>query len=288
MMETNIKEVAAKVFNTTPAEIKIEYRLLGGMSNYTYVISYQDTKYTVRILGDGAEIFVDREAEKYNLSNANKLGLVNETIYFDIESGVKVSKYIPGTYINSDNVGKYYHQVAEVLKLVHNSNLRAYSDFDPIKRIEKYQKYSNNYDPQYEELKTWWKDYYLNHYQNIPHVFTHGDGQRSNFVIGADKLYLLDWEFSGNNDPLYDVSVFGQNDFNDAINLLPIYLDRTPTDEEYFRIRFYRLQQVLMWYHVALYKDQIGLSAKLKLDFKKIAHNYLQEGIYHYNILKEK
>jgi thiamine kinase-like enzyme len=117
-------------------------------------------------------------------------------------------------------------------------------------------------------------------------VFTHGDGQRSNFVIGEDKLYLLDWEFSGQNDPLYDVSVFGQNDFNDAINLLPIYLERTPTEEEYFRIRFYRLQQVLMWYHVALYKDDIGLSAKLSLDFKLIAENYLKEAKYHFEILK--
>jgi uncharacterized LabA/DUF88 family protein len=79
---------------------------------------------------------------------------------------------------------------------------------------------------------------------------------------------------------------FGQNDFNDAINLLPVYLKRKPTDEEYFRIRFYRLQQVLMWYHVALYKDDIGLSQKLNLDFKVIAQNYLKEAKYHFKILK--
>lgn len=286
-MENKIKKIAAKIFKVNQDEIKIEYRLLGGMSNYTYVISDNNNKYTIRILGEGAEIFVDRVAEEYNLAQAESLGIVNETVYFDVKSGVKISKYIKGEYITSENVSNYYEKVAQVLRLVHESNLKAYSDFDPIGRIEKYQRYSKNYDPEYEEIKKWWKDYYLKHYQNVTKTFTHGDGQRSNFVIGEDKLYLLDWEFSGQNDPLYDVSVFGQNDFDDAINLLPVYLKRQPTAEEYFRIRFYRLQQVLMWYHVALYKDDIGLSQKLNLDFKEIASNYLKEAKYHYQILKE-
>ncbi|MGI6782070.1 MAG: phosphotransferase [Acholeplasmataceae bacterium] len=286
-MENKIKKIAAKIFKVNQDEIKIEYRLLGGMSNYTYVISHNNNKYTIRILGEGAEIFVDRVAEEYNLAQAESLGIVNETVYFDVKSGVKISKYIKGEYITSENVSNYYEKVAQVLRLVHESNLKAYSDFDPIGRIEKYQRYSKNYDPEYEEIKKWWKDYYLKHYQNVLKTFTHGDGQRSNFVIGEDKLYLLDWEFSGENDPLYDVSVFGQNDFDDAINLLPVYLKRQPTAEEYFRIRFYRLQQVLMWYHVALYKDDIGLSQKLNLDFKEIASNYLKEAKYHYQILKE-
>ncbi len=286
-MEDIIIKTAAKIFQTDHDNIKIDYRLLGGMSNYTYVIEYQGQKYTIRILGEGAEKFVNREAELYNLNLVKQLGIINETVYFDVESGVKISKYIKGHYINSDNVSTYYEDVAKLLRYVHQSELIAYDDFNPLRRIETYQKYSNNYDLESEEIKQFWKDIYLSKYQNIPYVFTHGDCQRSNFVIGDDKLYLLDWEFSGNNDPLYDVSVFGQNDFNDAINLLPIYLERVPTAEEYYRIRFYRLQQVLMWYHVALYKDDIGLSAKLKLDFKQIANNYLKEAKYHYNILKE-
>lgn len=285
-MENKIINIAAEVFNTSPDEIRIEYRLLGGMSNYTYVISHNNKKYTIRILGDGAELFVDRIAEKHNLDLVTKLGIVNDTIYFNTETGVKVSKYISGSYITSDNVHLFYDEVAKLLRKVHSSNLVAYDDFKPLERIEKYQTYSKNYDPEYEKIKKWWKDYYIKHYANIPFVFTHGDCQRSNFVIGSDKLYLLDWEFTGNNDPLYDVSVFGQNDYNDAINLLPVYLERTPTEEEFFRIRFYRLQQVLMWYHVALYKDDIGLSQKLKLDFKEIAKSYLEEAKYHYQILK--
>ena len=285
-MERQIIKEAARIFRTSPDQIKIEFRLLGGMSNYTYVISHNNQKYTIRILGDGAEIFVDREAEAYNLDLVTNLGIVNETVYFNVETGVKVSKYIEGEWITKDNVKDHYHEVAALLRKVHTSGYKAYSDFDPVGRIEKYQKYSNNYDPEYEEIKKWWKDKYLSNYANIPFTFTHGDCQRSNFVIGKNKLYLLDWEFTGNNDPLYDVSVYGQNDFNDAINLLPIYLERTPTDEEYYRIRFYRIQQVLMWYHVALYKDQIGLSKKLKLDFKLIADNYLKEAKHHFKILK--
>ena len=48
---------AAKNYLKNP---KIEHRLLGGMSNYTYVVSDDDKKYTVRVLGENADLFVRR------------------------------------------------------------------------------------------------------------------------------------------------------------------------------------------------------------------------------------
>lgn len=285
-MEKEIIKTAADILKVNSKDVKIEYRLLGGMSNYTYVISHLNKKYTIRLIGEGGEHFVNRKAEYFNLQQATKLDLVNETIYFSVETGVKISKYIEGNYVTESNALKYLEEVAAVLKKVHTSGLKAYSDFDMAGRILKYQKLSNNYDPEYEEIKNWWIDKYNRDYANIEFSFTHGDCQRSNFVIGEDKLYLLDWEFSGNNDPLYDVSVFGQNNFEEANLLLPVYLEREATEEEYYRIRFYRLQQTLMWYHVALYKHDIGLSEKLKLDFRLFASRYLEESKYHYEILK--
>ena len=103
-MENKIKKIASDVFKTSPDKIKIEYRLLGGMSNYTYVISHNDNWYTIRILGEGAEIFVDRKAEEHNLKEATKLGIVNETVYFNVKTGVKISKYIKGEYITAEEL----------------------------------------------------------------------------------------------------------------------------------------------------------------------------------------
>ena len=235
-MEDKIKKAAAEVFHTNIDNINIKYRLLGGMSNYTYVISYKDELYTIRLLGDGAEIFVDRVAEYHNLNEASKLGIVNETVYFNIETGVKVSKYIKGEWITKDNVKDHYEEVAELLRKVHTSNLTAYSKFDPIGRIEKYQKHSNNYNPEYEEIKKWWKDTYIKNYQDI-HLHLLMDCKDLT-VIGHDKLYLLDWEFSGSNDPLYDVSYMVKM----TLMMLLTYYQSTYkelTEEEYYRIRFY-------------------------------------------------
>ena len=92
-----------------------------------------------------------------------------------------------------------------------------------------------------------------------------------------DELRLMDWEFAGNNDPFYDIACFGNNDFNHALALLPVYLGREATISESHRLYFYRAFQCLQWHNVALYKEFIGLSIDLGVDFMFVSNLYLDK-----------
>ena len=69
-MEQLIINEAKKILKTD--DVKVEFRLLGGMSNYTYVISSKGVFYTIRILGEYADKFVDRNAELEGIKTFSK------------------------------------------------------------------------------------------------------------------------------------------------------------------------------------------------------------------------
>ena len=106
---------------------------------------------------------------------------------------------------------------------------------------------------------------------HVPKVPCHYDYQPTNLVINGDKLYVLDWEFAGMNDPFYDIACYGNAGFDKALSLLEAYVGRQPKWEELQRLYFHRAFQCLQWYNVAIFKDRIGLSKDLNMDFNAVA-----------------
>ncbi|MCL1950624.1 MAG: phosphotransferase family protein [Turicibacter sp.] len=280
-MEKLIQEIASKALNLKKEEVKISHRLMGGMSNLMYVAEAAGEKYTVRIPGKNAEAFVDRVEEKANIAIVEPLGINNETLFLDTATGYKVAKFVEGTPIGelTDKVGKL-PEIASLLKKLHGSGLNADKDYAPYERLAAYEALVREkgveHSPRYEALK----DEFLTYRPLLDaaeKVICHNDSQVSNMVVSGEKTYLLDWEFAGQNDPLYDVACVGNQDFSLAEEFLPIYLGRKPTDEEWRRLYAWRAFQCLQWHNVALFKDLIGLSADLGIDFNKVAAAYLDK-----------
>ena len=94
-------------------------------------------------------------------------------------------------------------------------------------------------------------------------------------VIDGDKLYVLDWEFAGMNDPFYDIACYGNAGFDKALSLLECYVGHQPTADELKRLSFHRAFQCLQWYNVAIFKDRVGLSKDLNMDFNAVALMFL-------------
>lgn len=280
--EQRIIDICTRVLNVTKDEITVEHRLMGGMSNYTYVIKIKEELYTFRIPGKNAEKFVDREIEAHHIALVEELDLNNETIYLDIDQGFKIAKYIEGQPLSELNPLDYLQEASDVLHKIHESGLVSDYDYDPLGRLQKYEGYTFEYDhkhsERYETLKSRFlslKDTYMD---PTRYTLSHGDSQISNFVkTDKDGLKLMDWEFTGNNDPFYDIACFGNNDFDHALALLPVYLGREATIQEQNRLYFYRSFQCLQWHNVALYKEFIGLSVDLGVDFLFVANLYLDK-----------
>lgn len=279
--EMIIVEKCVEVFNVKKEEIKVEKRLMGGMSNFTYVVEISNKLYTFRIPGKNADKFVNRTVEKHNIELVENLELNNKTVYFDIESGYKIAEYIEGKPLHELDPLKFLTQAANVLHKIHDSELVSDYDYDPIGRLKLYESYLVEFEfthsKRYIKLKEKFLSYKDKYMEKNRLVLAHGDSQISNFVDTDNGLRLMDWEFTGNNDPYYDIACFGNNDFDHALALLPIYLGKTPSVEDFNRLYFFRAFQTLQWHNVALYKEFIGLSVDLGVDFMFIAGLYLDK-----------
>jgi len=279
--EMMIVEKCIEVFDVKKEEIKVKKRLMGGMSNYTYIIEINGKLYTFRIPGKNADKFVNRTVEQHNIELVKNLKLNNETVYFEVDSGYKIAEYIEGTPLHELEPSDYLEEAANVLHKIHESKLVSDYDYDPLGRLKLYESYLAEYEfthsERYLELKAKFLLYKDKYMDESKLVLAHGDSQVSNFVVTDNGLRLMDWEFTGNNDPYYDIACFGNSNFDDALALLPVYLKKTPSVEEYNRLYFFRAFQTLQWHNVALYKEFIGLSIDLGVDFMFVAGLYLDK-----------
>ena len=248
-------------------------RLEGGMSNYTYVVETRCKRYTYRVPGKYAEKFVDRVEEWDNIQEVNKLDLNNATSYVEIISGEKLAEYVDGVIMSETDVVSYNDISVQALKKIHNSNL-LFKDYNAFGRLSDYERYWREmgftHPKEYIELREKLEQMRQAH-SDVPMVPCHCDYQPTNLVISGDKLYVLDWEFAGMNDPFYDIACYGNAGFDKALSLLEAYVGHKPTSQELRRLYYHRAFQCLQWYNVAIYKDRVGLSRDLNMDFNQVA-----------------
>lgn len=252
-------------------------RLEGGMSNYTYVVSTRGKKYTYRVPGKFADKFVDRNDEYLNLQEVEKLGLNNETVYVEVRSGEKLAEYVEGTIMSTTDVVSYNDMSVRALKKIHGSNiqLRPYNAFARLDNDEYYCKELGFEHPEeYRGLRAK-LDSLRPQFSNFKMVPCHCDYQPTNLVIAKDRFYVLDWEFAGLNDPFYDIACYGNAGFDKALSLLEAYLGHKPQKEELQRLYFHRAFQCLQWFNVAIFKDKVGLSKELNMNFNDVAFMFL-------------
>lgn len=277
MFEKLITDVMTEEMQTK--EVKVVNRLMGGMSNYTYVVQGDDKLYTFRVPGEFAEFFVDRKIEKENIKLFEQLGITNKTLYLNTEDGIKIANYIEGIPLNQ--VDDYpYDKIVAKLKAIHQSNLKAVNDYDPFNRLKTYEQYLTDvnyiHPKKYQQLKNEFLKY-QDYLESQEKVLCHGDSQPSNFVLTDNDCLVVDFEFAGNIDLIYDIACFGNIDFKSAKNLLSHYYKENLNNDKMKRLYLWRTFQCLQWFNVAIFKELHGLSEKLHIDFLKVADNYLQK-----------
>ncbi|MDR1697826.1 MAG: phosphotransferase family protein [Erysipelotrichaceae bacterium] len=274
--EITAQETLAKVFNVQNSQITILERFKLGMSNFTYKAQVGSDLYVIRIPGFMASLFVDFKIELKVLTAIKETNITSDVVYYQPESGIKISKYLEGVSLaNLSDISSYYPEIAAKLHELHALKLEI-PTYNYFHRVKKYESYlPGMIDPRYFELKR--RIIILSglKYANFKEVPTHGDIQRSNIVLSQGQLFFLDWEFFGINDPFYDVASFGNISFDDSKELLKHYLGRVPTIEESKRLIYNRILQTLQWYLVAKKKQQLYPNNELGLDFGAISEHYL-------------
>ncbi len=266
-------ERTEKLFHKLGFEVKNITQIFGGMSNYNYLVRTNKGKFTIRFSGEEFSVnkYIDRETEETVIKVLSDFSLTPETIYFDSKTGIKITKYLDGTPIDKmDTVP--IKKVSEILKKLHS--LKVNINIDYPYRLKLYESFVSVREEKYLKIKEELLSLKLND-DNC--VFVHGDSQPSNFIMHKGKVFIIDFEFASKAPKMADIAAFAN--FNDRLGfeLLKEYYKEALDSKKLFDYYWWQSFFAIMWYNVALYKHEIGLSRKLKIDFKYLTEFYLQK-----------
>lgn len=267
-MEELVQKKLRLVFNDDNINFD-RSRFTGGLTNYNYIMNIKDKEYVIRQPGGMTDLMIDRKNEKINNKIASELGLNSKCIYFDDISGIKISEYIE----NSKNIAQTdpcsitnLKAVSNLMKKTHTNQKKFYNSFDWQVELNKYEQIirdlKGSFFFDYAELKKQLIDFIQNNIKNTILVPCHNDTVPENFIMDDNgRIYLIDWEYSGMNDPSWDVaSYILESKLNEeAIEYLLLdYYGQFPSDSEILKIKGYMLAQDLLWMVWAMIRHYNG------------------------------
>ena len=251
--------------------------LVGGMMNDSSIVLSKGKKYVLYVSTAQANEMVNRLLEKENQNIVYSLGITSKNVYFDIEKGIKINEFIEGTSI--DKINEFdYQKVATLFHKLHASKTLAKEDYNPFKRLLDYEQealsFTKTFDKEYEVLRN---ELLKNreYLESQKKTLCHNDGQRSNIIKSVDdNYYLIDFEFMGNNDPIYDIATFGNGLVEEGFKLLNYY-EPNPSLDLKKRYYLWRIDISLQWYNVALIKHYRGEGEIHHFNFLDVASHFL-------------
>ena len=216
---------------------------MGGLTNRTYKVTVLGEDYVVRIPGEGTEELINRRDEMVSTKLACDLGVDAELLYFGTD-GSKVTRYIKDAVTMSSETLKTDENIkrmADIFKKVHTSGVNTGVPFEVFEMAGGYEKIiSDNNVAMYDDYKEI-KQYVMavkneiDALINAEKVPCHNDPLCENWVLGNDRMYLIDWEYAGMNDGMWDVADVSIEAGFDAVcdeKLLTAYLGRTPDEKD--------------------------------------------------------
>ena len=238
---------------------------LGGMTNQNYLVQTSSNQYIVKFFGKGTDKLIDRQNEKFNLELLKDLKLDVENYLFDIEAGIKVNQYIENAEtLDSATIKTKFEKIAPILQTIHASGKELRGEFAPFEEIKKYESLIQgeiSY-PNYEAVRKSVLSL-KNELEKIgvDKKSCHIDLVAENFIEGPDgHLYLIDWEYSSMNDPMWDLAaLFLESEFTnqEEEDFLAYYESKkTPVSRE--KIRIYKILQDTIWSLWTVYKEAQG------------------------------
>lgn len=266
-----IKNILTSILNIKLVDID-EVEVLGGMTNKNYLITINNKKYVLRIAGAGTTNIINRYSEKINAREVSKIGVDKELIYFNEETGIKISEYIekaetlnPETSKKSENL----LLTSKLLKKLHTSNIKFENRFNVFNEIKKYENLIKNKELIYKAYGGYTENrkliFGLENFlkkNGMVIVSCHNDTVPENFIKNdKNEMFLIDWEYSGMNDPMWDLAAHSlESNFDEREEniFLENYFEKNIKKEDYLRIGCYKVLQDFLWSIWTILKEETG------------------------------
>ncbi len=232
---------------------------LGGLTNLVFRVDLGGEQYCMRVPGKGTEEYINRKNEAVATREAAKSGVSPDVIYFDEASGLMVTRLVDNAVTMSPPAFKERRgsaaRAAEAFRMLHESGAKFPFRFELFAMIDDYLKVLATKDvalpPGYHDV--------LREAEGVrkalaahrlPLVACHCDPLCENFLDVGKRMWIVDWEYSGMNDPMWDLgdlSVEGQ--FDEALEeeMIHAYFNGEPRPIERGRIIIYKAMCDLLW-----------------------------------------
>lgn len=219
-----------------------------GLTNHNYLLTMGEETFVLRIPREDASHIVYRHHETLALEAIANSGIDVETLYYDEISGYKVTRYLANAktfeeYHNPDAIKR----CALLMKHFHSLHKKIGVRFDPIARYHSYK--SKIQHPLYNLVPF---ENILNDNQKLSNeeILCHNDWVGGNILFDGGQTYLIDYEYAGDNDPLFDVMSFlSENAIHDENlrNIFYKYYFDEPNEAVFHQLTLWECFHNLLW-----------------------------------------
>jgi thiamine kinase-like enzyme len=209
--------------NATQVELE---HLEGGLTNVNYLVIADDQRFVLRIAGPNSDVLgIDRTLEADCLSLAEASGIGPQVIATSPD-GHLVTRFLEGSSPFTPEEFKKSETVARVARrLVDVHSLGpVHGRFDPAGDIQRWTQHSTHRQYLKDQRFVRLQEHTIGVLSSDSGpgrqvMLCHNDPYYLNFLDDGE-LRLIDWEYAGMGDPLYDLAAVGYALDNDGRDLL--------------------------------------------------------------------
>lgn len=206
-----IDDVVKKIPEWQGKQISIT-PLSGGLTNSNFKVEVDGSPYFVRVPGASTELLaIDRANEYHNTKAASEAGVAPKIFYHLPEYNVMVLEFINGTTMSKDslNAAGMPTRMAHAIKRLH-AGPRFLLDFNMFRLTEYYLSLCRDRaikipDGYLDRVPTVQRIEQAMNAKPLATVPCNNDLLAENYIDDGNQLWLIDYEYSGNNDPTFEL-----------------------------------------------------------------------------------
>jgi thiamine kinase-like enzyme len=208
---TAVDEIVGRVSLWRGREVSVS-ELSGGLTNSNYRVDVAGASYVLRIPGASTELLaVDRANERHNAEAAAATGVAPRVLEYLEDANVMVLEFIPGETMSADSLRsvEMARRMASSIKRLHSAR-RFHADFDMFRLTEFYLGVCRERDVRIpdgfaERLGQVGEIERAFDRNPMPPAPCHNDLLAENYIDDSSMLWIVDFEYSGNNDPCFEL-----------------------------------------------------------------------------------
>ena len=269
---TVIEKAVGKINDWKGRKISIQ-PLSGGLTNTNYKVEVDGTPYFVRVPGESTELLaVNRDNEYHNSKAAAEAGVGPKVLYHLPEYSVMVLEFLNGRTMSRESLNEkgMPTRMAQAIKKMH-AGPRFLTDFNMFRLTEYYLQICKERDIRtpdgyHNRMPTVAKIEKAMSAKPLPIVPCNNDLLAENYIDDGRQLWLIDYEYSGNNDPTFELGNTCQEmQFNDEqINEICFAYFGSATPDKIARMKLNMIMSDVGW----------GLWAAIQAKISKIDFDF--------------